>query len=217
MTDELEHLKRVLAAIEHDRWRTQQSYLHERSRRKRNGEVVLPAEFHREWDRRMRLRYEDLQLLEQSFAMAEVERYWPLVERYLVWGEKLQAALDGVKALHEPTIFDEGAVMCGCCETRWPCETAQLIERADLDPQGVRSVFPTLLAGWQIALDLSKTQTYMFDAPPGGGSAHCWHCAKTVPRDTWDREPTRRDYHHLGCPWQRAKELMERHTPEQDQ
>jgi hypothetical protein len=72
-----------LAALEHQRWAHWQKYVHEKGRRQSDGSVLLPADLVSRWERQINTSYEDLTNEEKNSDREQVQKYLPLLERWL--------------------------------------------------------------------------------------------------------------------------------------
>lgn len=80
-TTDIEGLRKQLAAIEHERWSDWQAWMH--SILRRSGELTEGAdEILSRWDKQIRTPYAELSAKEQDSDMEQVDRYWPLIEKY---------------------------------------------------------------------------------------------------------------------------------------
>lgn len=80
---DLAAIRAELAAIEHERWAHWQKYLHDLCTRGINGSLVIPAALVERWERQIATSYADLSEREQLADLAEVDRYWPIIQRLL--------------------------------------------------------------------------------------------------------------------------------------
>lgn len=71
-----------LAAIEHERWASWQSYLHGKCERTPDGGLAIPAALVERWERQIATPYADLSDAEKASDREQVMRYWPLIEEY---------------------------------------------------------------------------------------------------------------------------------------
>jgi hypothetical protein len=74
-----------LSAAQHDSWSNWQRYLHSVSKRKRNGDIVIPASLVDRWERQIATEYKDLSESEKESDRKEVKKYFRLIEAYIAW------------------------------------------------------------------------------------------------------------------------------------
>lgn len=77
-------MKEKLAAIEHERWSDWMKYLFGECYMVNNGDMAIPADLVKHWQRQIGTPYKNLQYWEKDSDMEQVDRYWPLVEAMLV-------------------------------------------------------------------------------------------------------------------------------------
>jgi len=81
-TNSNETLRQQLAAIEHERWASWQSWLHSQLKRVPEGLLVTP-EYYEHLEYQIAADYDELTDKEKASDMEQVDRYWPLVEAYI--------------------------------------------------------------------------------------------------------------------------------------
>lgn len=86
MTPEQDNeLREKLAAIEHERWADWQRYVHSVCYENKGiggeptGELTIPIEFARRWERQIETPYHELSEKEKDSDREQVDRYWQLI------------------------------------------------------------------------------------------------------------------------------------------
>ena len=86
-----DELREQLAAIEHERWAHWQRWMQgtqgvntPRQRWTENGDLVIPAVLVKAWQRQIDTPYAELSENEKQSDRDQVDRYWPLIEAYIV-------------------------------------------------------------------------------------------------------------------------------------
>jgi hypothetical protein len=72
-----------LAATEHQRWAHWQKYVHDKALRQPDGSLVLPADLVARWERQFNTSYADLTDEEKNSDREQVQKYLPILERWL--------------------------------------------------------------------------------------------------------------------------------------
>lgn len=106
-------LRQQLAAIEHERWADWQEYVHSKGKaRVIDGEALwcLPMGLVHAWNKQIATPYAELSEREKASDMEQVDRYWPLIER---WCQEIarEARLD-VKTSVSLTILHRVKAKC---------------------------------------------------------------------------------------------------------
>jgi hypothetical protein len=73
-----------LAAIEHERWAHWQKYLHSLCKKTPDGELIIPANSVKHWEKQINTSYSDLSEREKDSDRQEVKRYWDLALVHLI-------------------------------------------------------------------------------------------------------------------------------------
>jgi hypothetical protein len=82
-TESFASLVDELAALEHRRWAHWQQYVHEKGEHRPDGSLVLPAELVARWQRQIDTPYEDLTNEEKQSDREQVQKYLPILKRWL--------------------------------------------------------------------------------------------------------------------------------------
>jgi hypothetical protein len=77
------NLRELLAALEHERWSRWQRWMHDQCVRNEDGSLTIPAFLVERWERQIAAPYEQLTEREKDADREQVDRYWPLIERYI--------------------------------------------------------------------------------------------------------------------------------------
>lgn len=77
-------LKAQLAAIEHQRWGDWMKYFFSKCDERLDGDRIVPGGYARALERQIATPYRDLSVKDQNADIEEVERYWPLVEPFIL-------------------------------------------------------------------------------------------------------------------------------------
>lgn len=77
-------LKAQLAAIEHQRWADWMKYFFSKCTERADGDRIVPGEYARALERQIATHYRDLAVQDQNADIAEIDRYWPLVEPFVL-------------------------------------------------------------------------------------------------------------------------------------
>jgi len=85
-TEPFASLVEELAALEHQRWAHWQQYVHKKGERRPDGSLVLPAELVARWQRQINTPYEDLPNEEKESDREQVQKYLPILKRWLERG-----------------------------------------------------------------------------------------------------------------------------------
>ena len=93
-----------LAAIEHQRWADWQKYMHSKCKSNGVGELLIPAELVRQWERQIATPYADLSEAEKGSDRDQVRRYWPLIEKMTAVVEAARAAYNQMDMT--PELYD---------------------------------------------------------------------------------------------------------------
>ena len=72
-----------LADVEHQRWSSWQSHVHEQCHEEADGSLRISAEAVERWERQIRTDYEDLSESEKESDRRQVRKYLPLVVKAL--------------------------------------------------------------------------------------------------------------------------------------
>lgn len=78
-----ESLKEELADIEHQRWSDWQKYLHSRCIENTDGSLNIINTDVLRWNRQIGTHYDHLSEKEKQSDRDQVDRYWPLIEKYV--------------------------------------------------------------------------------------------------------------------------------------
>lgn len=105
-TEQDKELREKLAAIEHKRWADWQRYVHSVCYENKGiggeptGELTIPSELARRWERQIEAPYHELSEKEKDSDREQVDRYWQLItaDRKRV---ELEARLDEVQNAYE--------------------------------------------------------------------------------------------------------------------
>jgi hypothetical protein len=80
----LNELIEALASVEHERWSHWQRYLHSKCiRHGQNGDLLIPAELVKKWEKQIATSYRDLTELEKESDREQVRKYLPLIAKAL--------------------------------------------------------------------------------------------------------------------------------------
>ena len=79
-----EELKEQLAVIEHERWGDWQRWMHMQCATNEDGSITIPAALVERWERQIDTPYAELSDKEKRSDMDQVDRYWPLVEAFIL-------------------------------------------------------------------------------------------------------------------------------------
>ncbi len=71
-----------LAAIEHERWSDWQKYMHSLGTIHHIGNLLIPAQSVKQWERQMATPYAELSDQEKESDRDQVRRYWDLIQQY---------------------------------------------------------------------------------------------------------------------------------------
>ena len=75
--------KLQLAAIEHERWADWQRWLHSQCVKNEDGSLTIPAPLVERWERQIATDFWALSGPEQQSDLDQVDRYWPLLEKFV--------------------------------------------------------------------------------------------------------------------------------------
>jgi hypothetical protein len=84
-TEQDKELREKLAAIEHERWADWQRYVHSVCYENKGiggeptGELIIPSELARGWERQIGTPYQELTEKEKDSDREQVDRYWQLI------------------------------------------------------------------------------------------------------------------------------------------
>lgn len=84
-TEQDKELREKLAAIEHERWADWQRYVHSVCYENKGiggeptGELTIPSEHARRWERQIETPYNELSEKEKDSDREQVDRYWQLI------------------------------------------------------------------------------------------------------------------------------------------
>ncbi|MER9001164.1 hypothetical protein NKH58_25480 [Mesorhizobium australicum] len=81
--NDLASLIEELAAVEHERWAHWQTFVHSKGERLPDGSLVLPADLVQRWERQIAMAYDDLPEQERQSDREQVEKYFPIIRRWL--------------------------------------------------------------------------------------------------------------------------------------
>jgi hypothetical protein len=106
-TEQDKELREKLAAIEHERWADWQRYVHSVCYENKGiggeptGELIIPSELARGWERQIGTPYQELTEKEKDSDREQVDRYWQLItaDRKRVALEARIAELENNKCL----------------------------------------------------------------------------------------------------------------------
>lgn len=76
-----DELREKLAEIEHERWADWQTWVHKVINEGVEGTTL--EQFMERWDKQINTPYGKLSRPEQESDLAQVDRYWPLIEQYI--------------------------------------------------------------------------------------------------------------------------------------
>lgn len=82
-----EALIEQLAAVEHERWAHWQKYLHGQCQRNTDGSLTIPSELVERWETQIATPYSDLGAEEKESDREQVQRYLPILDKFLGIGE----------------------------------------------------------------------------------------------------------------------------------
>lgn len=124
----IEQLRENLATIEHERWGDWQQWCHRVLR------THLPDDYQPEldkvlerWDRQIETAYADLSDSEKASDLEQVDRYWPLIEKY-IHRQRLEAQIGELQAVIDAR--DHGEDVFKHCVKRIATIEAELKEAA---------------------------------------------------------------------------------------
>ena len=99
-TEQDKELREVLAAIEHQRWADWQRHVHSVCYENKGvggepaGELTIPSEFARRWERQIETPYHELSEKEKNSDREQVDRYWQLITANYTPNTKLKALIE---------------------------------------------------------------------------------------------------------------------------
>lgn len=98
-------LREQLAAIEHERWADWQQWVHNRLD---NNTLAMSEEDYLRWQTQINTPYDQLSEAEKKSDMEQVDRYWPLIDKYAkaMVEKELEIVSSHLDDLHQGT---EGA------------------------------------------------------------------------------------------------------------
>ena len=76
----MSELFEVLAEIEHERWGSWQKYMHSLCKPTDDGELIIPANRVKHWERQIATSYSELSDHEKEMDRDQVRKYWHLIE-----------------------------------------------------------------------------------------------------------------------------------------
>jgi hypothetical protein len=97
-TPEVEKLREQLATIEHERWADWQTWVHKVINEGVEGATL--EQFMERWERQINTPYANLSEQEKISDLEQVDRYWPLIERYIATATRI-AYERGFKSAYE--------------------------------------------------------------------------------------------------------------------
>lgn len=110
-TEQDKELREKLAAIEHERWADWQRYVHSVCYENKGiggeptGELIIPSELARGWERQIGTPYQELTEKEKGSDREQVDRYWQLITAYT--NKQIEAVLDRLElSMRGKTIVD---------------------------------------------------------------------------------------------------------------
>lgn len=107
-TEQDKELREKLAAIEHERWADWQRYVHSVCYENKGiggeptGELIIPSELARGWERQIGTPYQELTEKEKGSDREQVDRYWQLITAYT--NKQVEEVLDRLEAQWGETI-----------------------------------------------------------------------------------------------------------------
>jgi len=132
-TEQDKELREKLAAIEHERWADWQRYVHSVCYENKGiggeptGELTIPSELARRWERQIGTPYHELSEKEKDSDREQVDRYWQLItaDRKRVELEAELKLLSYLLDEYAERMFMQtpytGEITDNC---RWACNTA---------------------------------------------------------------------------------------------
>ena len=82
-TKKISELRENLASIEHSRWSHWQRFMHGECVKNDDGSLTIPADLVQKWERQIDTKYEELSEEEKDSDREQVDKYLPLIEKFV--------------------------------------------------------------------------------------------------------------------------------------